>query len=115
MSDDELRILTELFGEGVAERTQGDLRLIILPSVTLPDGCTPQKTFGIYVASPTAGYDSRLFFDVPIKLKSSVQPQTTTLVLVGRTMHAASIQGVPSSLPPHQAILVHLNRYENAT
>jgi hypothetical protein len=112
MSDAELRLLENLFGKGVEERTQGDLHLIILPLVQLPPGCTPLRAFGIYVATPSAGYDSRLYFDSPIKLKSGVQPQTTTGVLLGRTLHAASIQGVPASLPPHQAILAHIGRYE---
>ncbi len=114
MSGPELRILKDLFGEGIEERVQGNLRLIILPVVPLPQGCTPAKAFGIYVATPTAGYESRLFLDSPVMLKSGVQPQTTTLVLLGRTMHAASIQGISCGLPPHQAILAHLTRYENA-
>jgi hypothetical protein len=112
MSDAERRILIDLFGEGVEEHMQGNLRLIILPCVSLPLGCTPAQAFGIYVASPTAGYESRLFLESPVKLKSGVQPQTTALVLLGRTLHAASIQGISWSLPPHQGVLAHLARYE---
>lgn len=114
MSDPEQRVLTGLFGEGVEERTQGNLRLIILPIVSLPPGCTPTKAFGIYVATPMSGYESRLYLDSPIRLKSGAQPQTTTLVLLGRTMHAASVKGVSPALPLHQAILAHLIRYEEA-
>jgi hypothetical protein len=49
-----------------------------------------------------------------VRLKSGVTPPITTEVLLGRTMYAASIQGVSSSLPIHQGVLAHLARYEQA-
>lgn len=114
MSADERQVCQDLFGDGVCERDESGLRLIILPMVNLPAGCTPDQSMGIYVASPFAGYESRLFLEAPIRLRSGVVPQTTTQVLCGRTMYAASIQGVSASLPVHQAVLAHLSRYEEA-
>ena len=115
MSEGERRILEAHFGEGVEEKAEGSLLLYVLPVVTLPEGCSPAKAFGVYVASVTGGYQSRLFLDRPITLKSGIQPPITTLILLGRTMHAASVQGVSVMLPPHQAILAHLSRYEQAS
>jgi hypothetical protein len=114
MGESELRILRSLFGDEVAEHSEGNLRLISLPKVTLPDGCRPDVAFGVYVASRLDGYESRIYFEHPIRLKSGAQPQTTTRVILGRTLYAASIQGVSATLPPHQAILEHLRRYEAA-
>jgi hypothetical protein len=114
MSEEHHRLLTRAFGPGVEEQIENSLQLVIVPAITLPVGCVPQKAFAIYVASPTGGYSSRLFFERPIRLKSGVEPRTTMLVLLGRTMYAASIQGVPNELPAHQAILAHLKRYEQA-
>jgi hypothetical protein len=114
MSNDDHRMMTALFGPGVEEHTQDSLRLIVVPGVRLPPGCTPENAFAIYVASSAGGYESRLYFECPIRLKSGVEPKTTTLLILGRTMYAPSINGVPASLPPHQAILAHLARYEQA-
>lgn len=114
MTEEHQRLLERAFGPGVEEQVEGDLRLVIVPTLTLPNGCLPERAFAIYVASPTGGYSTRLFFERPIRLKSGVEPNTTALVLLGRTMYAASIQGVPVELPPHQGILAHLKRYEQA-
>ena len=114
MTADELQACQDLFGQGVCERDENGLRLIILPMVNLPAGCKPHQSMGIYVASPFAGYDSRLSLEAPVQLQTGVVPQTTTQVLCGRTMYAASVQGVSADLPVHQAVLAHLARYEEA-
>jgi hypothetical protein len=110
-------ILDELFGDGddvVQEIVADGRRLIILPKVTLPVGSVPATAFGIYHASAHGGYETRLFFEVPITGANGVMPQTTVDVLHGRTMYAASWNGVPADLPPHQGILAHLRLYEAA-
>jgi hypothetical protein len=114
MRDDERRACEKLFGEGVGEHQERGLRLIALPLIMLPAGCEPAQSSGIYVASPLGGYQTRLFLEKPIRLKSGVTPPITTEVLLGRTMYAASIQDVPATLPVHQGILAHLARYEKA-
>lgn len=114
MKDDERRACRELFGEGVSEREERGLRLVALPVVVLPPGCDPAQSSAIYVASPLGGYQTRLFLEKPVRLRSGVTPPITTEVLLGRTMYAASIQDVPATLPVHQGILAHLARYERA-
>ncbi|MHB1550463.1 MAG: hypothetical protein ACYCX6_04620 [Vulcanimicrobiaceae bacterium] len=113
MSDEERRACEDLFGTGVAEYQERGLRLIVLPTVTMPTGCDPSESSGIYVASPLGGYETRLFLERPVRLRSGAMPAITTEVLLGRTMFAASIQGVSARLPIHQAVLAHLARYES--
>ena len=114
MSPQESAVLDALFGPGVAEHHIADLRLIALPSVELPEGCRPARAMAIYVPQHYMGYDTRLFFETPVVLKSGVTPAQTTSVLLGRTMYAASINGIAAALPLHQGILAHLRRYELA-
>jgi hypothetical protein len=111
VSSEEQRALEDCFGAGVREENEGNLRLIILPSVTTPTGCAPRELMAIYVACEFQGYRSRLFLEQPVKLRNGLQPATTTTVLLKRAMHAASIQDIPATLPPHQAIAAHLARY----
>ncbi|MFZ1125730.1 MAG: hypothetical protein WAN59_11390 [Candidatus Baltobacteraceae bacterium] len=114
IASEERTVLDALFGPGVEEWVEGGRRLIILPTVTLPKGCAPAAAFGIYVASQYGGYESRLFLDCHVRLASGATPSMTRDVLCGRTMYSASWNGVPASLPPHQAVLAHLRRYEAA-
>jgi hypothetical protein len=113
LSPEERAVLQQLFGVGVDERVEGGRRLIILPSVVLPTGCQPAEVFGIYVASRHGGYQTRLFLECPIRLRSGREPTVTADVLCGRTLYAASWQGVSPDLPLHEGVLAHLNAYES--
>ncbi len=114
LTADELRALEATFGEGIHEVIDGGRRLFIIPKVTLPAGCNPAAAFGIYHASAHGGYSTRLFLEVPICKADGMTPPTVTEVLCQRTMYAASYNGVPADLPPHQGILAHLRLYEPA-
>lgn len=111
MTDDEARALTDLFGEGATELQESGLRLFWLPRVVLPGGCTPSPMSGVYVASPLDGYPTRLFLEQPVKMADGSVPATSCRVLLGKTLYSASINNVPASLKPHQAVLAHLRRY----
>jgi hypothetical protein len=110
----EQRALDAAFGEGVREIHEGGLRLFVIPKLTLPAGAVPAEAFAIYCASAHTGYQTRLFLEAPIRGANGQTPPTTTAVLCGRTMYAASFNGVPAELPPHQGILAHLRLYEAA-
>jgi len=114
LSGDELRTLEALAGSGVREVVEPPRRLIILPKLKLPAGAAPSAAFAIYHASAHGGYSTRLFFETPIRGANGATPQTVTDVLCGRTMYAASYNGVPADLPLHQGILAHLRLYEAA-
>lgn len=114
MSNEERAVLEQLFGNGVDERFENGRRLIVLPKVVLPAGCQPPDAFGIYVASAYNGYYTRLFFDSPVKLRDGRAPAVTADILCGRTMYAASWQGVPANLPVHEGVLAHLRLYDGA-
>ncbi len=111
MTVDEQRALNATFGEGIREIYEGPLRLFVIPRLRLPVGASPTEAFAIYCASPHTGYQTRLFLETPIRGANGHTPGTTTAVLCGRTMHAASFNGVPAELPPHQGILAHLRLY----
>lgn len=111
----EERALERAFGSGVREIHEGGSRLIVVPKLKLPDGALPVESFAIYHASAHSGYATRLFFDTPIRGANGQTPATTAAVLCGRTMYAASFNGVPADLPPHQGILAHLRLYEAAS
>lgn len=114
MTEQEQRACEALFGVGVSEHSERGLRLVALPSISLPSGCDPAQSSGIYVASPLGGYDTRLFLEKPVRTRTGATPAITTEVLLGRTMYAASIQGIPASLPIHQGVLAHLAVYEKS-
>jgi hypothetical protein len=112
LTPQEQRALDMTFGEGIYEVTEAGARLFVIPKLRLPVGADPSEAFAIYHASPYSGYTSRLFFEIAIKGANGSMPPVTTAVLCGRTVHAASFNGVPAELPPHQAILAHLRLYE---
>jgi hypothetical protein len=114
LSAAEQRALEAAFGEGVYEVYEGGNRLVVVPKLRLPPDAEPVEAFAIYHASPHSGYQTRLFLEVPIRGANGQTPQTSTAVLCGRTMYAASFNGVPADLPPHQGILAHLRLYEAA-
>jgi hypothetical protein len=111
MTPEDERALVDLCGEGAAEFQESGLRVFWLPRVALPAGCSPSPMFGIYVASPLDNYTSRLFLEHPVTMTDGTVPQTAARVLLGRTVHSASINNVPASLSPHKAVLAHLRRY----
>ena len=113
IAPEELKALQDLFGDGVQERFEAGMRLIVLPDIELAHGCSPAQSMGIYVAGECQGYQSRLFLEAPVTLRSGVTPPTAMSVLLGRPMYAASIQGISAALPTHQAVLAHLRRYDS--
>lgn len=115
MTDAEKKVLEEMFGPGVAEHLFDGRRAIVLPRVVLPDGCDPGESSAIYIVGDYQGYSTRLYLEKPVALKSGVVPSTTAAVLIGRTMHAASINEIPATLPLHQGVLAHLERYALAS
>jgi hypothetical protein len=107
----EKMVLDEMFGSGVAEHPFEGKRLIVLPRVVLPAGCGPSESSAIYVVGDYQGYPTRLYFEKPITLKTGFVPSTTAAVFFNRTMYAASINDVSATLPLHQGILAHVERY----
>jgi hypothetical protein len=114
LTADEQRGLDATFGTGIREIHEGPLRLFVIPRLRMPAGASPSDVFAIYCASPHTGYQTRLFLESPIRGVNGQTPGTTTAVLCGRTLYAASFNGVPADLPPHRGILAHLRLYEAA-
>jgi hypothetical protein len=111
MTLDEARALVDLFGEGARELQESGMPAYWLPRVVLPAGCRPTPMAGVYVAAPLDGYLSRLFLESPVTMADGTVPGTTQRILLGRPFFAASINNIPASMPPHQAVLAHLRRY----
>ena len=90
MTDRSDELARNYSAEASDEHQERGLRLIALPLISLPTGCDPAQSSGIYVASPLGGYETRLFLEKPVRLASRAStPPITTEVLLGRTMYAA--------------------------
>jgi len=112
MTAEEADAIKETFGVEPEAYQDGGNECIVLPVLRLPTGCKPPEAMAIFVRGPVGGYQSRLFFEVPITLSNGSLPTIHSQMMLGREMHAASIQGIPPTLPPHQAILAHLQQYK---
>jgi hypothetical protein len=115
MTDEEKSALESTFGCSVTEHQEPGLPgvpLIQLSEIMLPAGCSPDRVLVVFARGQMNGYLSRLFFEKPIIPGNGLTLQLQTQALLGRVMYVHSINQIPATLPPHQAILAHLRMYE---
>jgi len=106
MSDEDARLLTITFGDGWREVSEHGFPLIEIPNLLLSNS---DPVHAVFVRAQMNGYPTRLFFDRPLQPKQHIQ--MTTHPFRGKVMYAHSINSVPSTLSPHEAILAHLRMY----
>ncbi len=58
---DEVEELKSIYGP-VLEASEGGNSYLLLPQLTLPDGCLPARVDSLLCPHPQDGYSSRLFF-----------------------------------------------------
>jgi hypothetical protein len=112
MTEEEKFAIEATFGCEATAHEELGLTLIRLAKIQLPDGCTPECALAIFVRGTLNGYSTRLFFDRPILPANGKTYNQHIHPLLGRPMYAHSINSIPATLPPHQAILAHLRMYE---
>lgn len=79
---------------------------LLIPAVTLPEGCTPATVDLLFCPTTRDGYASRLFFSERVLCKQSLN-WNATVVILGKTWYAYSwrIDGNQSLL---KSIFSHL-------
>ena len=107
MTVEEAHLLTVTFGEGWQEETEMGLPLIRIPGLRLPNG---EMVNAIFVRAQMNGYPTRLFFDRPIAPSTPLGMHTHPFL--GQVMYAHSINSIPATVAPHEAILAHLRMYK---
>lgn len=81
-----------------------------LPSLRLPDGCSPQEMDALLCPTPHHGYTSRLFLAEQIRSPQS-RNWSTTVRLFERNWHAISWNIQQSNLRPAQILALHLRAF----
>lgn len=110
MTEDENRLLRVTFGDRCSlfeEPTLPGVSLIDLPTLELSDGTV---VHAVFVRGAMNGYPTRLFFDRRLQPRAG-NLNLTTHPFRGTVMYAHSINEIPATVPPHEAILAHLRMY----
>jgi len=67
---DEVEELSQLF-PGISHGAEGGIGYFLIPSLKLPQGCTPESVDALLCPSSRDGYTSRLFFSELIRCTTS--------------------------------------------
>jgi hypothetical protein len=107
----QLEEMKATFGNRLTSVYDAGVEYVLIPSLKLPDGCVPAEVETLLCPTPRDGYESRLFFSVPIR---SERPRSTALNwnangvrIAERVWHAYSWK-VASGLRLTQAVAAHL-------
>lgn len=98
---DELRAVCA----GAANRSEGGHTYIELPQLVFPSGAASLTRDALLSPTEHSGYSTRLFLSEPVPGKGN---NWTPHVILGRTWHTWSWNGVPSSMRPAQILADHL-------
>lgn len=95
----------QLICQGAKEMSEGGLAYIHLPSLKLPEGCSPAEVEALLCLSSHSGYSTRLFLRERVAGRGN---NWTTHCVLGRSWHTWSWNHIPSSLRPMQILAEHL-------
>lgn len=112
MTPEEIGGLRDTFGVEPEVYQENGVDCVVFAALKLPYGCNPAEAMAIFHRGAIGSYETRLFFDKPVSNSDGSMPNIHEQRVLGRTMFAASIRGIPANLPPHQAILAHLRMYK---
>ncbi len=100
---EELKILAD----GVASAEEGGFAYLLLPSLQLPPGCSPEKVDALLCPVPRDGYPSRLFFAQQITSREQRNWNVTGVRILEGNWYAFSWI-VPAGLRLAQLVGAHL-------
>jgi hypothetical protein len=86
---------------------EGGLRYMLLPSLKLPDGCTPAETDSLLCVDARDGYAGRLFFSQVIATREPRNWHMQNVRILERNWFAFSWQ-IPANLRPMEILLTLL-------
>lgn len=104
LPDDQLRALREV-NPGARVLDEGEVTYVFLPKQPIQVGERWRAMDALLCPSKHSGYDTRLFLDQPIKERAA---NWTEHVILGRSWHTFSWNGVSSRQPLMQILLAHL-------
>ena len=104
LPDDQLRALREV-NPGARVLDEGEVTYVFLPKQPIQVGEQWRAMDALLCPNKHSGYDTRLFLDQPIKERAA---NWTEHVILGRSWHTFSWNGVSSRHPLMQILLAHL-------
>ncbi len=81
---------------------------LLLPMLTLPEGCSPRRTDALLCPSAREGYPSRLYFADRVRSRAQLNWNATGVRIVERVWQAYSWKLTHSNLRLAQMIALHL-------
>lgn len=93
--------------DGVSAGEEGGFAYLLLPSLQLPTGCSPEKIDALLCPMPRDGYPSRLFFASQITSSEQRNWNATGVRILKRNWYAFSWT-VPIGLRLAQLVGAHL-------
>jgi len=106
-SHDQIEELKQAFGE-VSYCEEGGYGFFLIPSLSLPDGCSPTQVDALLCPMQRDSYPTRLFFSQEIKPPTSRNWNAAKVRILERNWWAFSWKDVSSELRLIQIVLAHL-------
>lgn len=113
---EQIQLLRSIFGPKAEERRDGQNLYIFIPGLTMPQGCTPERTDALFCTrlyAPTVGgYTSRLFLKDYVKSPHTPNNYNPYLI-ASETWYAFSHNNVQQG-PFPEMIMNHLRGFLKA-
>lgn len=110
LSQSQLEEMKATFGNSLTSVSDAGVEYVLIPSLKLPDGCVPAEVVALLCPTPRDGYESRLFFSVPIRSErtpTALNWNANGVRIAERIWHAYSWK-VAAGLRLTQAVAAHL-------
>lgn len=103
---DQIEELKSLFGD-IKTSEEGGITYFLIPSLSLPSGCSPDKVDALLCPTSRDGYASRLFFSERIQSPTQQNWNANSVRILERNWHAFSWR-VPENLRLAQMVAIYL-------
>jgi len=101
----------EAVSSGISTFVDAGQHYVHVPSLRLPNGCTPSVAAALICMDTRDGYPTRLFLSAKIGTSSRALNWNTTVAIAGKTWHSFSWNYVPSSTRPVEVLIGHLTAF----
>lgn len=108
--DDELRELLRQYPE-LEEGTEAGITYYIIPSLRLPEGCTPDRVDALLCPKGRDGYSSRLFLERAVTCQAARNWNASNVRILERNWFAVSWRVSAPNLRLAQLLAAHLEAF----
>jgi hypothetical protein len=108
-SPEELQILKEIFGDGIKKLNEGGFHYFLIPSLRMPDGCSPDVVDGLLCPIARDGYPSRLYLSSKVSF-SQTRNWNGSIFVANRNWYAISWK-IAEKATLAQMISMHLGGF----